>query len=416
MALSSIVCELPSPDTAAPVAVDKRRRVDASFKEKGKTTALWTNLLSIKEKDVSTVSENSEARIARRRTRQVKVGKVFIGGEAPVSIQSMTKVDTEDVDGVLRQVEELVEAGCEIVRLAVPTRGAAKALGEIRKRTDAPLVADIHFNYRLALESIDSGVDKVRINPGYLREEEQVKAVIRKARAAGIPIRVGANSGSILRGANVEHIPPGGIAEAMVKRVIEYLNFFDEEDFHDVVISLKASDVVETARAYELMAERCDYPFHLGVTASGPPSAGVVKSAMGIGHLLMQGIGDTIRVSLTGDPREEVKAAKRILQGLGLRKFGPEVLSCPTCGRCRGDLISIVEAVEERLSSITLPITVAVMGCEVNGPGEAAEADVGVALTKGGGVLFKRGEVVRKVAFEKLVAELISEAESLSEM
>ncbi len=360
-------------------------------------------------------THEAESKIARRTTRQVKVGRILVGGDAPISIQSMTKVDTEDVDAVVRQIDGLLEEGCEIVRLAVPTRNAAKALGKIRKRTDAPLVADVHFNYRLALASIDSGADKVRVNPGYLRKREQVTAVIRKAKAAGIPIRVGANSGSILHGTPGENVHPSGIGEAMVERVVEYMRFFEEEDFGDVVISLKASDVVETVKAYEMMAERCDYPFHVGVTACGPPSVGVVRSAMGLGHLLMKGIGDTIRVSLTGDPREEVKTAKRILEGLGLRRFGPVVISCPTCGRCKGDLISLVEEIEERLSGVSLPITVAVMGCEVNGPGEAAEADIGIALTREGGVLFKKGKVLKKAPLKKLAAELVSAVETLQD-
>jgi (E)-4-hydroxy-3-methylbut-2-enyl-diphosphate synthase len=364
---------------------------------------------------MSGLPEKPVSTITRRNTRQVKVGTVLVGGDAPISIQSMTKVPTENVDPVMRQIEELLDEGCEIVRLAVPTREAARALRQVRKRTDAPLVADVHFNYRLALESIDSGVDKVRINPGYLREEKQVKAVIRKARAAGIPIRVGANSGSILRHGEDSETRTLSIAKAMVKRVSEYLRFFEEEDFQDVVVSLKASDVVETVKAYELMAQRCDYPFHIGITACGPPSTGVVASAMGIGHLLLRGIGDTVRVSLTGEPREEVRAAKRILQGLGLRRFGPVVISCPTCGRCNGDLISIVEEVEKRLSKLSLPIKVAVMGCEVNGPGEAAEADIGVALGPRHAVLFKRGTIVRKLPLNSVAEELVSETESLIE-
>jgi len=358
-------------------------------------------------------AHESETKIVRRKTRQVKVGRVLVGGGAPISIQSMTKVPTGDVESVIRQIENLLEEGCEIVRLAVPTRNAARALGEIRKRTDAPLVADVHFNYRLALEAIDSGVDKLRINPGYLRKGEHVKAVIQKARAAGIPIRVGANSGSILRHSRESEVRSRGMARAMVEKVVEYLRFFNEEDFHDVVISLKASDVVEAVKAYEIMAERCDYPFHIGVTACGPPSVGAVRSAMGLGHLLMEGIGDTIRVSLTGDPREEVRVAKRILQGLGLRSFGPVIVSCPTCGRCNGDLISLVEEVEEKFSASTLPIKVAVMGCEVNGPGEAAEADIGVALGARHGLLFKRGTVIRKVPLEGIAEALALEAESL---
>jgi len=355
-----------------------------------------------------------ENKIPRRKTRQVKVGKVLIGGNAPISIQSMTKLPTEEVDLVLRQIERLVQEGCEIVRLAVPDRKAAKALRDIRKGTDAPLVADIHLNYRLALEAIDNGVDKVRVNPGYLREKEQVQAVIRKAKAAGIPIRVGANSGSILRASEVRKARLSGMAEAMVDTVAEYLALSEEEDFRDIVISLKASDVVETVRAYELMAKRCDYPFHVGITACGPPSTGVVASSMGIGHLLLEGIGDTVRVSLTGDPVDEVRVAKRILQGIGLRGFGPMIVSCPTCGRCHGDLVSIVQEVEEKLSTVSLPIKVAVMGCEVNGPGEAAEADIGVALGRGHAVLFRTGTVVRKVRLQEVADALLSEVKSFS--
>ncbi len=359
------------------------------------------------------MSRELKTKIARGKTRQIRVGRILVGGGAPVSIQSMTKVNTEDVDSVMRQIEELLEEGCEIIRLAAPTRKAAKALGEIRKRTDAPLVADIHFNYRLALEAIDSGVDKIRVNPGYLREEKQVKEVIRKAKSAGIPMRVGANSGSILRHDEREPATHSDMATAMVAKVAEYLKVFEEEDFRDVVISLKGSDVVQTVKAYELMAQRCDYPFHLGITACGPPSVGAVRSAIGLGHLLMKGIGDTVRVSLTGDPREEVRVARRILEGVGLRRFGPMILSCPTCGRCNGDLVSIVKEIEEKLSGMTLPITVAVMGCEVNGPGEAAEADVGVALGKRHGLLFKKGVAIKKVPLKRIAAELTLEIESM---
>jgi (E)-4-hydroxy-3-methylbut-2-enyl-diphosphate synthase len=381
--------------------------------EKDEAIVVRSRGLHASSRKAANLMDAPETKITRRKTRQVRIGKLLIGGEAPISIQSMTNVDTEDVDAVLRQIDGLVEEGCEIVRLAVPTRGAAKALREIRRRTEAPLVADIHFNYRLALESIAGGVDKIRINPGFLREESQIRAVILEAKAAGVPIRVGANSGSILRHDPKEKRRDSGIAGAMVEKVGEYLRFFAEEDFHEVVISLKASSVLETVKAYEMMSQRWDYPLHLGITACGPPSVGIVKSAIGLGHLLIEGIGDTVRVSLTGDPREEVKAAKRILQGLELRRFGPSILSCPTCGRCKGDLISLVEEIEEKLGGFDMPIRVAVMGCEVNGPGEAAEADVGVALGKRCGFLFKQGEVVRKVPFEEIVAALLSEIEIL---
>lgn len=359
------------------------------------------------------LTDERQSNIVRRKTRRVNVGKIPLGGDAPISIQSMTKVNTEDVDAVLRQIDELLSEGCEIIRLAIPNRNAARALAEIRKRTDAPLVADVHFNYRLALESIDSGADKIRINPGYLVKQDEIRKVIRRAKAAGIPIRIGANSGSILRGLRGKKAAPSNIAEAMAQRVADYLKLFQEENFPDLVISLKAPDVLETVRAYELMADRCDYPFHIGITASGPPSFGVVKSAIGLGHLLMRGIGDTLRVSLTGAPCEEVKAAKRILQSLDLRRFGPTIISCPTCGRCKGDLIPIVEEVEEQLSALTQPIKIAVMGCEVNGPGEAAGADIGVALGKRCAFFFKEGKIVRKVAMGRIARELVAEARSL---
>ncbi len=356
----------------------------------------------------------------RRPTRQVHVGNVAIGGGAPISIQSMTTTPTADARKTLAQIERLAIAGCEIVRVAVPDEDAAVALGEIVRHSPIPVVADIHFRAALALRSIDAGVHKVRLNPGNIRKPDDVRAVVRAAAAVGIPIRVGANSGSILRGADRRALERQGKAprttpEMMVERVIEYLALIEAEGFRDLVISLKASSVLETIAAYRLMAAQCDYPLHVGVTAAGTPRAGTVRSAVGIGVLLAEGIGDTVRVSLTGDPVEEVPAARAILEALELRRFGPIVVSCPTCARTKVDLIRIAEEVERRLAGLDLPITVAVMGCEVNGPGKASEADVGIAAAPdGSGTLFRRGKPVRRVAESAFVEELLAEIELIA--
>ncbi len=353
--------------------------------------------------------------VKRKKTRKVKIGDVEIGGGSPIAIQSMTKVKTEDVDAVCRQVARLEGAGCEIIRIAVPNRNAARAIKKIKKRINIPLVADIHFNYRLALEAIDSGADKVRLNPGNIYDEAKVKKVIRAAKSAKIPIRIGANSGSILRKVDRVQLEKGkktkGIGQIMVERVMDYLRFFKEEGFADIVVSLKAPDVLETIEAYELMSKRSDYPLHLGITAAGTSFSGTIKSALGIGSLLLKGIGDTIRVSLTGDPIQEVRVAKEILQSLGIRLFGPIVVSCPTCSRMQADIVPIVEKLERRLKGVDKAIKIAIMACEVNGPGEARDADIGIAAGKGGGLLFKKGEPLRKVKEENFVAELLKEIE-----
>ncbi len=351
--------------------------------------------------------------IKRKKTMKIKIGDVEIGGGSPIAVQSMTKVKTEDVDAVCRQVARLERAGCEIIRVAVPNRNAAKAIRKIKKRINIPLVADIHFDYRLALEAIDSGADKVRLNPGNIYDEAKVKKVIRAAKSAKIPIRIGANSGSILRKVDRVELEKGkktkGIGQIMVERVMEYLRFFEKEDFSDIVVSLKAPDVLETIEAYELMSKRSDYPLHLGITAAGTSFSGTIKSALGIGSLLLKGIGDTIRVSLTGDPTYEVRVAKEILQSLGIRLFGPIVVSCPTCSRTQVDIVPIVEKFERRLKGIDKAIKIAIMGCEVNGPGEARDADIGIAAGKSRGLLFKKGKPLRKVKEEDFIAELLKE-------
>lgn len=352
-------------------------------------------------------------KITRRKTRTINLGGVKIGGTNPVSVQSMTKTDTLDVAATVAQIKELELAGCEIIRTAVKDISCCEALAKILKRINIPLEADIHFDYRLALKAIEAGVDGVRLNPGNVYRKEEVEAVIKAAKKRRIPVRVGVNSGSV-------RIPKGGVSKGkfsglMVKAALDYIKMIEALDFRDLMVSLKCSNVPQTIDAYRLMAKRCDYPFHLGVTAAGPELSGTVKSSLGIGILLSEGIGDTIRVSLTGDPVDEVIVGKHILQGLGLRRFGPEVLSCPTCGRTEADIIGIANKVEEALSRIKdekgklSGLRIAVMGCVVNGPGEAKEADLGIAAGKGSGFLFVKGKPVKKVKESKFVSTIISE-------
>lgn len=345
----------------------------------------------------------------RRKTRKIKVGNLTIGGNSPISIQSMTNVPFADVKGTIRQINNLEEAGCEIVRVAIPNSDAVKTLKEIKQSIHIPLVADIHFDYRLALAAMDAGVDKVRINPGNMRKPKEVREVARKARSLGIPIRVGANSGSIIPRQKLKREMRHATADYMVYAVLEYLKLFEDEDFHDIVVSLKSSNVPETMRAYEIFSEKSDYPLHIGITAAGTDFSGTVKSAIGIGTLLWQGIGDTIRVSLTGDPVKEVRVAKEILQSLGLRLFHPEIISCPTCSRCRINLIPLVKELEKRLKKSKKPMKIALMGCEVNGPGEAADADMGIAAGKDTGLLFKKGRIERRIKVSDFVKTLIKE-------
>ena len=349
----------------------------------------------------------------RKITRQIHIGAVAIGGGAPVSVQSMTNTKTQDAQATVRQIEALAAAGCDIVRLAVPDKEAAANIGKIKVQTKVPLVADIHFDYRLALQAIEQGIDALRLNPGNIGGAENVRRVAEAAKARGIPIRIGVNAGSLDKRLLAKY---GGVtAEALVESALEHVRLLEEQDFHDMKISLKAHDVPLTLAAYRLMSERCDYPLHLGITEAGTVRSGIIKSAVGIGALLAEGIGDTLRVSLTGDPIVEVRVAREILKSLGLRDYGPTLISCPTCGRTAIDLPSIAERVEERLSGIARPIQVAVMGCVVNGPGEARGADVGIAGGKGVGLVFRKGEVVRQVKEEELVEELFREIDSILE-
>ena len=344
-------------------------------------------------------------------TRQIFVGGVPIGGGAPVTIQSMTNTRTDDVPATVAQIRRLAAAGCQIVRVAVPDLAAAKAVGAIKEQIDIPLVVDIHFDYKLALECVAAGCDKVRINPGNIGGEDRVRQVADACRQKGIPIRIGVNGGSLEKPILAKY---GGVTpEALVESAFGHIRLLEKFDFTDICVSLKSSSVPVTMAAYRLMSEKSDYPLHLGVTETGTPRMGILKSAVGIGGLLALGIGDTMRVSLSADPVEEVYAARDILKAAGVRKDGPELVACPTCGRTRIDLIGLANEVEERLKSVDKPITVAVMGCAVNGPGEASAADVGIAGGAGEGLLFRKGEIVKKVPQENLVDELFALIEEL---
>ena len=338
-------------------------------------------------------------------TRQIHVGKVPVGGGAPVAIQSMCNTFTHDVDATVRQIDRLAAAGCDIVRVAVPDMAAAKAIGKIKERISIPLVVDIHFDYRLALEAIAAGADKVRINPGNIGGEDRVKAVANACANRGIPIRIGVNGGSLEKPLLAKY---GKVCpEALVESAFGHIALLNKYDFDDICVSLKSSNVPIAMEAYRMMHERSHYPLHLGVTEAGTYTMGTIKSAIGIGGLLAQGVGDTFRVTLTADPADEIVVAKQILKAIGLRKDGPELIACPTCGRTRIDLIPLAQEVEKRLEGCTKPITVAVMGCAVNGPGEAAAADCGIAGGNGEGLLFRHGKVLKKVPQEVLVDELM---------
>ena len=344
-------------------------------------------------------------------SRQITVGGVKIGGGAPVTIQSMTNTPTHDVEKTLSQIRALAAAGCDIVRAAVPDMAAAEAIGALKAGSPVPLVADIHFDYRLALKAVEQGIDKIRINPGNIGSPERVRAVADACRERGVPIRIGVNGGSLERSLLEKY--GGPTPEALVESALGHARLLEQFDFHDICISLKASSVPVTMRAYRLMAERYDYPLHLGVTEAGTPGLGTIKSAAGIGGLLALGIGDTFRVTLTADPVEEITVAKQILKAVGLRKDGPELIACPTCGRTNIDLIPMAREVEALLERVDKPITVAVMGCIVNGPGEARHADVGIAGGRGEGVLFKKGQIVAKVPEDQLVPELMKLIDTL---
>lgn len=337
-------------------------------------------------------------------TKQVMAGGVAIGGGAPVTVQSMLAVPWEDTAGNCIQAEKLKQAGCEILRVAIPTRESVALIPAIKEKTGLPLVADIHFDYRLALEAVAAGVDKIRLNPGNIGGEDRVREVAQACRRAGVPIRIGVNSGSLEKDILAAH--GGPTPEALVESALRHAAMLERWDFTDIVLSLKSSDVRRMVQAYRLCAQRCHYPLHLGVTEAGSPRMGLTKSAIGIGSLLLDGIGDTIRVSLTADPVEEIAAAKGILRALGLAG-GPNVIACPTCGRTKIDLLRLTEEVEQALADCPQSITVAVMGCVVNGPGEAREADAGVAGGDGEGLLFRKGQVVRKVPQEQIVPALV---------
>jgi (E)-4-hydroxy-3-methylbut-2-enyl-diphosphate synthase len=343
----------------------------------------------------------------RKKTKVIYVGQVPVGGRNPVSVQSMTKTDTADVKSTVRQIQSLENSGCEIIRLAVPDTNAAKALGRIRKSVTIPMIADIHFDWRLALEAIKQGVDGLRINPGNIGARWKIKEVISAAEDKKITIRIGVNAGSLEKDLLRKYGHP--TPEALVESAGRHVQILKELKFSDIKVSLKASDVVKTVEAYRLFSKKYDYPLHIGISEAGPPSVGIIKSSVGLGILLAEGIGDTIRVSLTAEPEEEVRVAYAILGSLGLRKKGVNIISCPTCGRCRIDLKSLVKKVEDKVKSMDKPITIAVMGCVVNGPGEAREADFGIAGGKGRGILFRKGEIVRKVKEEELLDALLKE-------
>lgn len=343
----------------------------------------------------------------RDHTKEVQIGNVTIGGGNPIRIQSMTNTKTEDVEATVAQILALEKAGCEIIRCAVPNMDAAKAIGEIKKQIHIPLVADIHFDYKLAIAAIENGADKIRINPGNIGDEQRVRAVVEKAKEYGVPIRVGVNSGSLEKHLVEKH--HGVTAEGLVESALDKIQLIEEMGYNNLVVSIKSSDVMMCVKAHELIAKKCPYPLHVGITEAGTLLAGNIKSSVGLGLILGQGIGDTIRVSLTGSPLEEIKTAKIILKTLGLRTGGIEVVSCPTCGRTQIDLIGLANQVEEMVADIPLDIKVAVMGCVVNGPGEAKEADIGIAGGKGEGLLIKKGEIVKKVKEEELLETLRQE-------
>jgi (E)-4-hydroxy-3-methylbut-2-enyl-diphosphate synthase len=355
----------------------------------------------------------SNKRALKRKSRRIYVGDVPVGDGAPVAVQSMTNMDTRDAAATIGQIKRLEDAGCEIVRLAIPDEEAAAALKRIKKEVSAPLIADIHFDYRLAISAVRAGADGLRINPGNIGGRDKLEKVINEARVLNVPIRIGVNSGSLQKDILEKYGHP--TPEAMAESALEYIRLFEEMEFTNIKISMKSSNVLNTIAAYEILSDKVDYPFHLGVTEAGTLIAGTVKNAIGIGVLLHEGIGDTMRVSLSRDPVEEVKAAYEILRALDLRHRGPEIISCPTCGRTEIDLFSIVEAVERGLQGITASPKVAVMGCVVNGPGEAREADVGIAGGRGQGVLFKKGEVVAKFPEGELAEVLIREVRKLVE-
>lgn len=347
----------------------------------------------------------------RRATRQIQIGSQQVGSNAPVSVQSMTNTQTQDVEATVGQILALENAGCEIIRVAVPDMDAARALKQIKDHIHIPLIADIHFDFRLALASAEAGVDGLRINPGNIGEEKKIRAVVDCAKTHGLPIRVGVNAGSLEKEIEKKY---GATPKAMVESALSNIRILETLGFYDIKVSLKASDVERTVEAYRMLAPLTDVPFHVGVTEAGGLYAGITKSAIGIGMLLSEGIGDTIRVSLTRDPVEEIRTGFEILRALGIRKRGPELISCPTCGRCKIDLFKIAEEIEKALLERSAQIKVAIMGCAVNGPGEAKEADIGIAGGDGKGILFKKGKVIRKIDQDCLVDQLLQEIDQMT--
>jgi (E)-4-hydroxy-3-methylbut-2-enyl-diphosphate synthase len=355
---------------------------------------------------------NSFYMIQRRRTRQISIGPVKIGGNAAIPIQSMTSTDTRDIRRTLHQIRRLEEAGCEIIRVAVVDEEAARAISEIKRRIRIPLIADIHFNYRLALKSMEAGAEGLRINPGNIGGRDRLRVIIREAKSRSVPVRIGVNAGSLEK--DLMQRFGGATADAMVESALRTIEWIEDRGFNLIKVSLKASDVPRSVEAYRVFSKRSDYPLHLGITEAGMGTGAVVKSSIGIGVLLNEGIGDTLRVSLTGDPVEEVRVGFEILRALKIRKHGVEIISCPTCGRCEVDLAGLVAKVKKEVQKISTPLTVAIMGCVVNGPGEAKEADLGVAGGQKSGVLFKKGEIVRKVKEGDLASVLLREIHEMT--
>ncbi len=349
--------------------------------------------------------------IKRKKTRQIKVGSVPVGGNAPISVQSMTNTDTRDVDATVSQIKRLEDAGCEIVRVAAPDKTAAEALSAIKKQIRIPLIADIHFDHRLALKAIEQGVDGLRINPGNIGDKKKIEAVVSACKDKGIPIRIGVNAGSLEKDLLKKYGHP--TPAAMVESAMRHIRILEDRKFFDIKVSLKASSVINTIEAYRLISKKVDYPLHIGISEAGPLFSGTIKSAVGLGILLSEGIGDTIRISLTADPVKEVEAAYEILKSLGLRKRGINIISCPTCGRLEIDVIKLASEVEQRLSHIKEPIDISVLGCVVNGIGEGREADIGIAGGRGIGIVFKHGKVMKKVKEKDLADLLVTEVKEM---
>ena len=347
----------------------------------------------------------------RRKTRKIKVGSLEIGGNAPISVQSMTNTDTKNISDTISQILKMEKEGCELVRVAVPDLESCYSLPLIKKEINIPLVADIHYDYKLALKSIELGVDGLRINPGNIRNNEKIKLIIKSAKKRDLPIRVGINSGSLDK--SILKIYKKVTPKALIESAVYVIKILDELNYHNIIFSIKSTDVINTIEANIIFSSKYDYPLHLGITEAGLPFQGMIKSSVGIGSLLFQGIGDTIRVSLTGDPVEEIKVGYEILKALHLRKRGPNIISCPTCGRCKVDLNKIVMKLERKIKNINNTLTIAVMGCMVNGPGEAKEADIGVAFDKNDGILFKKGKIMTKCSDKIIIKRLLEEIENM---